>query len=161
MTFKYPVSKVLYELIDQLKSSFFFILIVYILNYSNDSTFMVGLKIVYAGVLAIAIFGRLSDTFFTKVQFAADGVRMYTGVFSKSERFIPREKFENVQTSTTVLQRLFRVQKVVMETGDAAGDVTLTFVKAEQVDKMKAYVLSSHTENTIVMNGEEQRDILF
>ncbi|MER2000202.1 MAG: PH domain-containing protein, partial [Lysinibacillus sp.] len=124
MTFKYPKIKVLYEFLDQFISSIFFLLIIYVLNYNTDSTFMIILKFVYAGILFIAMFGRLNETIFTKVDFAVDGVRVYTGIFSKSERFIPRKKFENVQTSASVLQRIFGAQKVVMETGDAAGDVT-------------------------------------
>ena len=92
--------------------------------------------------------------------FAADGVRVYTGMFSKSERFIPREKFENVQTATSVLQRLFGASTVTMETGDATGDVKLTFVKHAAREKMEAYVLSTSDVAT-VLQQEDDRAVLF
>lgn len=161
MTFKYPKIKILYEFLDQLTSSLVFILILYVFNYNTDSTFLIGMKYIYGGILIIAMNGRLVETIFTKVEFAVDGVHVYTGVFSKSERFIPREKFENVQTSASVLQRIFRAQKVVMETGDATGDVTLNFVKAAQVEQMQAYVLSNNEDKMIAIQAEEDKDILF
>ena len=161
MTFKYPKTKIVYDLLDQIKSSFFMLIIVFVINFNNDSTFINVVRIIFISVIAIALFGRLRDTLFTKVEFDGAGVHMYTGIFSKSERFIPREKFENIQTQATVLQRLFKVHKVTMETGDATGDVTLDFVTQSQLQKIEAYVLSERHTIEIEIKSEDDQRVLF
>ncbi|MFJ7950694.1 PH domain-containing protein [Lysinibacillus sp. NPDC096418] len=135
-------------------------IIVFIINFNSDSTFINVLRFVLIAIVTLSFLGRLKELLFTKVLFAGDGVRVYTGLFSKSERFVPKEKFENVQTATTVLQRLFGAHTVTMETGDATGDVTLKFVRQAERDKMEAYVLSA-SNLSIIASTDENAGVLF
>ena len=163
MTFRYSKLKVFYDLLDLVKSNLFILFILFILNAGTDSTFM---NIVQWGAIAMLGFGlllQIKETLFTKVEFAQDGIHMHTGLLSKSEQFIPREKFENVQTSANVLQRLFGVQAITMETGEATSDVALKFVSKADCCKMEDYILRSGKRD---QNGEEamnepERQILF
>lgn len=161
MTFKYPKVKFFYDVLDLIKSNFFFILIIFIINMNSQSTMMQIIRLLFVIFLAISLFNRVVEVFFTKVTFASDGVRVYTGVFSKSERFVPKEKFENIQTAATALQRLFGVHTITMETGDATGDVTLKFVKQDMRDKIEAYVLSENDATGISKQQEDGKDVLF
>lgn len=160
MTFTYPKLKLLYDLLDLVKSNFLFVLVFFVLNASSTSTISVLLRYGFILYLVLTISDRIIEIFFTKVEFAHDGIRIYTGVFSKSERFIPRDKFENVQTSANVLQRLFGAETITMETGEATSDVTLKFVKKADRANMEAYVLSkAKVQETTVQ--EAASDILF
>ncbi|WP_143415932.1 PH domain-containing protein [Geobacillus sp. E263] len=162
MTFRYSKLKIFYDLLDLIKSNLFILFILF-LNSGSNSMFM---NIVQWG--AIAVFGfsflfRIYETLFTKVVFAEDGIHIHKGLFSKSEQFIPREKFENVQTKANVLQRLFGVQSITMETGEATSDVTLEFVNKVDCIKIEDYVLRNgnqeqHAEEAI---NESERQILF
>lgn len=160
MTFKYSKLKILYDLLELIKSNFLFIIIFFVLNASSTSTLSVILRYGFIAFIVIIIGSRLIDIFFTKVVFSQDGIRVYTGMFSKSERYIPREKFENVQTSANVLQRLFGAETITMETGEATSDVTLKFVKKAEREKMEAYVLSKTTMDEHELN-EATPNILF
>lgn len=160
MTFKYPKVKIAYDLLDITKSNLLLFIILFVLN-NNPSTFMNVLRYVLVIILTFTLLSRLKEVFFTKVVFAADGVREYTGMFSKSERYIPREKFENIQTSTKFLQRLFRANTVIMETGDATGDVTFNFVKRAELEKIKAYVLSKNEITNVLLEQDDEEAVLF
>lgn len=163
MTFRYSKLKMFYDLLDLVKSNLFILFILFILNAGSDSTFM---NIVQWGAIAMLGFGlllKIKETLFTKVEFEEDGIHMHTGLFSKSEQFIPREKFENVQTSANVLQRLFGVQAITMETGEATSDVALKFVSKADCSKMEDYILrrgkrEPHGEEA---KTEPERQILF
>lgn len=163
MTFRYSKLKVFYDLLDLIKSNLFILFALFILNAGSDSTFM---NIVKWGAIAMLGFGlllRIKETLFTKVEFAEDGIHMHTGLFSKSEQFIPREKFENVQTSANVLQRLFGVQAITMETGEATSDVALKFVSKADCSNMEDYILrrGKYEQHVEEANNEPERQILF
>ena len=160
MTFKYPKVKIVYDVLDIIKSNIFLFIMLFVLNFNNDSMFIIGVRFVLIAIVTLSLLGRLKELFFTKVVFATDGVHVYTGMFSKSERFVPREKFENVQTATSVLQRLFGANTITMETGDVTGDVTLKFVKHVDREKIEEYVLSTSDVAT-VLQQEDDRAVLF
>lgn len=161
MIFKYSYVKILFDIVSIIKSNIGLIVMLFVLNLNSESTFIFWVKIAACGFILIGLVSRLIETVFTRVHFDIDGVRMYTGMFSKSERFIPRDKFENVQTEVTVLHRLFGAHKIVLETGEATGDVTLSFVKTAEIEKMRAYVLAHHDEATITLTVEDEHEILF
>ena len=142
MTFRYPKRKFLYDFLSLFQSWAFPIIFVYLIKFNNDSTFWFSIKILLGIVLVIGLFTRLLETVFTRVEFMAEGAHVYTGVFSKQERFIPKEKFENIQTSISVIQKLFGAAAVTMETGDAAKDLTITFAPKALVPELEAYILS-------------------
>lgn len=163
MTFRYSKLKVFYDLLDLLKSNLFILFILFILNAGSNSTFMNIVQWGAIAMLGLSLLKRIQETLFTKVEFAEDGIHIHTGLFSKSEQFIPREKFENVQTKASVLQRLLGVQAITMETGEATSDVALKFVRKADCIKMEDYVLRSgkreqHAEEVI---NEPERQILF
>lgn len=160
MTFKYSKLKLLYDLLDLVKSNFLFVIVFFVLNASSTSTLSMLLRYGFILYLVLTISSRIVEIFFTKVEFANDGIRVYTGMFSKSERFIPRDKFENVQTSANVLQRLFGAETITMETGEATSDVTLKFVKKAERANMEAYVLSKAKVQETA-SQEVKSDILF
>lgn len=163
MTFRYSKLKVFYDLLDLVKSNLFILFILFILNAGSDSTFMNIVQWGAIAMLGLSLLLRIQETLFTKVEFAENGIHIHTGLFSKSEQFIPREKFENVQTKTNILQRLFGVQAIAMETGEATSDVALKFVSKADCIKMEDYVLRNgkreqHAEEAI---NEPERQILF
>lgn len=155
MIFKYPKIKLIYELLKLFKDhiTIFFSVTVFSLIVSSWKWIAI-----FAFYLCYQYAKKVFEVLFTRVEFAEDGVREFKGKFSKSERFIPKDKFENVQTSSTVLQRLFDVHSVTMETGDMTGEIMLDFVKDEDVEKMKAYILSEKMADEEV---ESEREVLF
>lgn len=160
MIFKYPKIKIVYDLLDIIKDNFFLFIILFVINFNSDSIMINVLQFVVIAVMILSFLSNLKEIFFTKVLITSDGIRVFTGMFSKSERFIPREKFENVQTASTILQRLFGAYTVTMETGDATGDVTLKFVKQHEREKMEAYVLSENEASSVMLQNNHT-DVLF
>lgn len=163
MTFRYSKLKVFYDLLDLVKSNLFILFILFILNAGSDSTFMNIVQWGAIAMLGLSLLLRIQETLFTKVEFTEDGIYIHTGLFSKSEQFIPREKFENVQTKTNVLQRLFGVQAITMETGEATSDVALKFVSKADCIKMEDYVLRSgkREQDAEAAINKPERQILF
>ena len=148
-------------MLDIIKSNFYFFIIIFFIQSENESTFISLVRMALIGILIMIFLGRVKEVIFTKVTFSADGIRVYTGMFSKSERFVPREKFENTQTAATVLQRLFRAKTIIMETGDATGDVTLKFVKRADQEKIEAYLLEASDTTFITLQKEDDKIVLF
>ena len=144
MTFRYSPLKILYDICDIFKSNFFFILFVFIINFNSTSTFMLIVKIIISLVITVSLFLRIKETFFTTIFIKSDGFHIHTGIFSKSEQLIPRDKIENVQSSSTVLHRLFSAQQMTLETGDASTDVSLKFIRPSQVHLFAAYEGTPH-----------------
>lgn len=149
MTFKYPKIKIIYDLLELLASNFIFFIIIFIVNAASDSGFISLLRYAFFLFVGFSFLSRLATIFFTRVEFGNDGIRVYTGIFSKSERFIPKDKLENIQTSNNVFQRLFRVSTIVIETGDSSGEVMLDFVNKTMLEKIQHYTLSSENPDFI------------
>lgn len=163
MTFRYSKLKVLYDLLELIKNNIFIIFIVFILNAGSDSMFMAIVKWGAIAILVFSLLSRLHETLFMKVIFAEDGIHIHKGLFSKSEQFIPRDKFENLQTQANVLQRLFGVQSITMETGEASSDLELKFVRKEDCIQIEDYVLRNGNREHLAEkdNNESERQILF
>lgn len=163
MTFRYSKLKVFYDLLDLVKSNLFILFILFIINSGSNSTFMNIVQWSAIAMLGFSLLLRIQETIYTKVEFVEDGIHIHTGLFSKSEQFIPREKFENVQTNANILQRLFGVQAITMETGEATSDVALKFVSKADCIKMEDYVLRSgkREQDAEDIINEPERQILF
>ncbi|MGN7116895.1 PH domain-containing protein, partial [Lysinibacillus odysseyi] len=144
MTFRYPKIKLLYDVISLIQGWLFPIFFFYIVRFTSDGTFWITLKILLGIVLIVGLFNRFGETLFTHVEFLDEGAHVYTGVFSKKERFVPKEKFENIQTSASIIQKIFRAAQVTMETGDATGDIELTFVPQRFVPTLESYILTAN-----------------
>ena len=161
MTFRYPKIKMVYDVASLIQGWLFPIFFVYVLKFNSDSTLWIVLKIALGVILLIGLFDRLLETLFTRVEFLNEGAHVYTGVFSKKERFIPKEKFENIQTSTSVVQKLFGATKVTMETGDATGDVKLAFAPQRLIPILQSYILSTEDEAEEQQTARSLRTPLF
>lgn len=143
MTFRYPKIKLVFDVISLIQGWLFPIFFFYILKFNSDGTFWTILKVLLGIVLVIGLFNRFMETLFTRIEFLHEGAHVYTGVFSKKERFVPKEKFENVQTSTSIIQKLFGATQVTIETGDATGDIQLTFAPQRFVSTLQSYILAA------------------
>ncbi len=80
---------------------------------------------------AIAVLGLIAQALTWMVfryEVAGGELRVRSGLISRRERSVPLERIQSLDTSENVLQRLFRVQQIKVETaagGGSGSDVTL------------------------------------
>lgn len=84
-----------------------------------------------AGGSVVAVIGLIGQTVawsYFRYEVAGGELRVRSGLLSRRERSVPLERIQALDTSENLLQRLFRVQQLKVETaagGGAGSDVTL------------------------------------
>ncbi|WP_223703080.1 PH domain-containing protein [Sutcliffiella deserti] len=70
-------------------------------------------------------------------------LRIESGVFIKNRRFIPRERIQTIDTSEGIIQRIFGLVKVQVETagGGAEAEAVLTAVTKEEAQNLRGALL--------------------
>src|SRR5918998_2016801 len=127
--------------------------------------FLIGVLVV--GVLA-ALWGFLSWRA-TTYAVTANFFRLRQGVFQKSERTIPLDHVQSVDTVQGVIQRLFRVVEVRIETaggGSSDPDASLSALDRTAAQALRREVAGSRKERTeettgpTVLRRLSRRDLL-
>lgn len=141
MIFQYSKWKLLYEFIRLLLFNFLFLFLAIGLIITEDNMIVRIISIVYLLLVVKKLFEKIVEVFYTKVVFDENGVRINSGLFLKMDHFIPIEKFQNVQTTASLLQRIFKVQKIVLETGEESNDLHLNFVSEHEKKQIEQIIL--------------------
>lgn len=95
----------------------FFLIFIFILSFSNDSTLYTYGRILLLLLFTLAIINILLDWFVNKYETHDDTFHIYKGIFSKSESVIPFSRIQNIQRQTSFFQRLFKLTSLTLETG--------------------------------------------
>ena len=140
-------------------------------------------------VLFLFIGGRGDDTFFQKIYFLGIGgiiiflfitgilswyrftyrvenreLRIEYGIFVRKKRYIPQERIQTIDVSAGVIQRLFHLVKVQVETagGGNDADAILTAITASEAEELKSVLLNPSTDNENVDDaGGKKEEIYF
>ncbi|KAA0544578.1 PH domain-containing protein [Bacillus sp. BGMRC 2118] len=118
-----------------------------------DLIFIAGTLVLVVGML---VFGILTWLRFTYVVEEGE-LRIEQGVFVRNKRFIPLEKIQTIDVTSGVIQRLFGLVKVQVETagGKAEAEVVLTAVTKKEANNLKAVIQNQ----LLVEEVEEQTNV--
>ncbi|MBM7663140.1 putative membrane protein [Bacillus mesophilus] len=107
-----------------------------------DTLYVVGIIVIVLGML---IFGILTWLRFT-YRVEKDELRIESGVFVRKKRYIPIEKIQSIDVSSGVIQRMFGLVKVQVETagGGDEAEAVLSAVTKVEAEELKV-VLSKRT----------------
>ncbi|WP_404348990.1 PH domain-containing protein [Sutcliffiella horikoshii] len=93
----------------------------------------------FAGLIAIGVI-----SWYRFYYWIEDGeLRMEYGVFVKKRRFIPQERIQTLDTSEGIIQRIFGLVKVQIETagGGTEAEASLTAVTKEEASRLREALL--------------------
>lgn len=109
---------------------------------------------IIAGFLLLFVYGYLKWLTFT-YEVTEDELKMRQGIFIKKRRFIRRERIYSIDITAGVLQRLFQLVAVKIETagGGNEPEVWLSAVTKQEANQMKEQLL----EKVILDIKEEDR----
>ncbi|KMJ56849.1 hypothetical protein AB685_19170 [Bacillus sp. LL01] len=114
---------------------------------------------IYVGVMAIWFGGLIVVGIISWYRFyywIEDGeLRMEYGVIVKQRRFIPQERIQTLDTSEGIIQRIFGLVKVQVETagGGTEAEASLTAVTKEEASRLREALLYKKHQET---PGEER-----
>ncbi|MED4534246.1 PH domain-containing protein [Metabacillus fastidiosus] len=110
----------------------------------------------------VLIFVLLVGSFFSWMKFTyriEEGeIRIEYGIFVKKKRYIPIERIQNINESAGIIQRLFKLVKVEIETagGGMEAEVGLAAIRREDADLIREVVSLHKKGNSIQENDEQQ-----
>ncbi|CAG9623369.1 PH domain-containing protein [Sutcliffiella rhizosphaerae] len=135
-----------------------FPIILFIFFGSTGDGFFGTIYIIVMGIwfLGLIIYGILS--WFRFFYWIEDGeFRIESGIFVKKRRFIRQERIQTIDTSEGIIQRLFGLVKVQVETagGGNEAEAVLTAVTKEEAISLKEELLNKKKEEETDSIGEE------
>lgn len=152
---RYHPLHILFDVVGQVKSLFFPILLLFVINYDSTSAFVTYGRIVFyvyaIGMLVYLFLKWLSY----KYELDDTSFHLYAGIFTKTKRTIPFAKIQNVNRHTTLLHRIFRVTSIRFETGMTGEDAAVEFavIALAEADRLEEY--TKRTERPERMPEEE------
>lgn len=137
----------LWSLGKLIKSTFAFILFLFVFRAGSDSTWVFYARLIFYIGISIALFSIIWKWFTTRYSADEKAFHIYTGAFSRTRRTIPYTKVQNVSRHTSFFHRLFGVTSIRFETGIKGDDATfqlqvVSVSEAEQLEKQVARHLS-------------------
>lgn len=80
-------------------------------------------------------------------------VRIETGVFVRKKRYIPFHRIQSISTSQGILQRLFNLVKMSIETAGGETEAVLTAIPRTEADRIQRYIKEAKMEKVQAIAG--------
>ncbi len=160
----HPVSVFLFTM-GYIKEAIFPILIAFVLGESGENASVLELFIRF-GVPAIIVVLILAGSFFNWLRFVYwledDEFRVEHGVFIRKKRYIPLERIQSIQITEGVLQRIFGLVKVRVETAGGSGleaEAELVAVTKQEAKEIQDYIKKKKENNWDVSAVPEEAEL--
>ncbi|MGM7637641.1 PH domain-containing protein [Bacillus sp. Hm123] len=169
--------KIVLDIWKLIKENAFFFILLFILNFNSDKTYIEVLQIVFIVYIAARLIWTLLDWFTYKYEIKENNIYVQSGVFSKSYRTVPFSKVQNIQRRTTIFHKLFRVTSMTVETATAGDESSVTFdiLLRKEADQLEQQInrvrareplaneegLDRQEETTFVAPATEEKTIHF
>ncbi|GAA0607655.1 hypothetical protein GCM10009001_26220 [Virgibacillus siamensis] len=149
---RYHPLNILFDFWTLIKSTFFIVMILFVINIGSEATWVKYGRIIFCAVIVLAIVSIFYKWFTQK--YAADNVSfyLYKGLLNKSERTIPYSKIHNMQRRQTFIHKLFGLTSVVFETSMSDADASIKF---EVISKKELDDLETKIHHSDSMEFEE------
>ncbi len=154
----HPISAILFT-IDFIKGAFFPIILAFIIGGSGEeaSTFD---QILRFGIPALIIFFSLIQGFISWFRFTYwvedDELRIEHGLFVRKKRYIPFERIQSISVTEGLIQRLFRLVKVSVETagGLQEPEAQLTAITKNDAETLQSLIKSAKVKQKAMYNEQ-------
>ncbi|MFW5894364.1 MAG: PH domain-containing protein [Bacillota bacterium] len=148
---------ILITFLEQLKGMVVPILLVGGLEflYGDRSGFSVWYVMVPLIVLALSVLIAVFQWWFYRYDYQDDRLYIKKGVLLKQERTIKRERIQTIHIEAGLIQRIFGLVRVGVET---AGGLSETELEIKALEKAKAYALKDTLENGMDFESGNEAD---
>ncbi|MFE4812044.1 PH domain-containing protein [Peribacillus simplex] len=119
--------KIPFEFWKLLKGNAFFIIMLYVLNFGSEKTYMKVLQIGFLVYLIWKVISIILKWYTYKYQIKEGTIYITSGLISKSYRTVPLHKVQNVQQRTTLFHKIFSLTSLTFETGMTGDQGTVPF----------------------------------
>ena len=133
--------------IKQLKDLIVPFIFIFIFGAAGNSFNLFSIFFMIFGLLAALLTGVLQ--WLRYYYWVENGeLRTEYGIFVRKRRFIPIERIQSIDTSAGIIQRLFRIVKLQVETagGGQEADVMITAVTKEEAEELRNILLAKKKE---------------
>lgn len=133
---RYHPAYLLVELFNFLRSSFFFILFLFIFNYDVTEGWIFWAKIVF-GAAALFTIGKIFASWWLYTyEIENTSITLREGIFVKKVRTIAFDRVQNKKTATTFIHNWFGLTSLTLETGTSSEDASVRFpvLKRQEAD---------------------------
>ena len=162
----HPIA-ILVNVTKTLKEALIPLILFVVLQSSNDSPWSYFELIVLGGALLIGIVSGIISWFKFTYEIDEDEIRIRSGVFIKKERFIRLERIQSIDITEGIIQRLFSLVKVSIETAGSSNggkaEAELTAITKEeaalfqtllQASKKQKYTAESASDPVVEEESE-------
>jgi len=150
----HPISVILY-ILKTIKEAVFPIIIMFILGGSGEDASILDLLIRYGIPSFIIFFTVISGivNWFRFTYWIEDGeLRIEYGLFVRKKRYIPFERIQSISVTEGILQQLFGLAKITVETAGGSLDESeaqLVAIKKEEAENIQSYIKQSKKKQYI------------
>ncbi|MFK3936340.1 PH domain-containing protein [Alkalihalobacillus sp. NPDC078783] len=152
-------SAMLISLLAAVKSSILPIIGTVVIGFANSNPF---LKYVWIAILAFAVVSSLLSwiTFYYKLENGE--LYVQKGIFVKKKRYIQRQRVQSIDVKAGVLQRLFGMVGVDIETagGSSVAEAHLSAITKEEAEAIRKELLGKETSRSKTNDELEDSDVL-
>ena len=89
-------------------------------------------------------------------------LRIEHGIFVKKKRYIPIERIQTINVSAGVIQQIFRLVKLQIETAGSGmeAEVSLTAIKKQEADRIQEEISKHKQLSKLSITEDEQEEVL-
>lgn len=134
---------ILFTVIRYLREMIIPIILLFVSGLKGDSPERVFLTLGIGCIAFLVLCGWAIFSWYLNTFHIDQGeLRIQSGVLIKNKRFIPRERIQTIHVSEGLLQRLFGVVKVEIETagGQAKAEATMAAISRADAEELRAYI---------------------
>ncbi|MGW6299080.1 PH domain-containing protein [Peribacillus butanolivorans] len=150
--------KIPFELGKVMKGNLFLIIMLYVLNFGTEKTYMKVLQIGFLVYLVWRVISVILQWYTYKYQIKEGTVQITSGLISKSFRTVPFLKVQNVQRRTTLFHKLFNLTSLTFETGmtDDQGSVPFEVISQKEAKRLEQELSLIQELSVIEVDGTEE-----
>ncbi|MBT2664728.1 PH domain-containing protein [Bacillus sp. ISL-4] len=151
--------KIPFEFWKLLKGNAFFIIMLYVLNFGSEKTYMKVLQIGFLVYLIWKVISIILKWYTYKYQIKEGTIYITSGLISKSYRTVPLHKVQNVQQRTTLFHKIFRLTSLTFETGMTGDQGTVPFevISRREAERLEGEYASKPEIPVIEVDIPEER----
>ncbi|WP_071458876.1 PH domain-containing protein [Bacillus massilinigeriensis] len=156
---RYHPLLLLLRLARLIKNNLIIAFFLFIAKAGSDSTFIMFAKYAFILYFCLSFLYKIIQWFTEKYELDDRSFRLYSGVFSRSERTVPFSKVQNVNRHTSVFNRVFKTTSISFNTGSAGDDAEVKFevISRPEAEKMESFVANREVNTAVEEEAATER----
>ncbi len=153
---RYSPLMMLFDFVKLLKTSFFFVIYLYVVKADSESLFTKYGRLVFLLAVGLTLLSIIYKWFTHRYEMTDQSFHLYKGLFKKSKQTIPFSKIQNISRHTSFFHRLFKMTSIHFETGMTGGSGTIKFKVIPQIEakRMEAHLKNADQNHPVDLNHQ-------